>query len=556
MQPDIIAGRYRIVRPVGRGGMGTVWLCVDETLHREVALKQIGSLPGETPGDAARAMREARVTAALNHPNAISLYDVVEHDATTWLVMEYMASRTLSQLIASEGWLAPERVAAIAAQVAAALSSAHAMGIIHRDIKPGNILVGPGDEAKISDFGIARGHADVRHTQTGMVIGTPTFFSPELARGEESSFASDVWALGITLYTATEGAPPYQPQTNPLAMLSLIANEPVPPPKHAGPLRPVLAGMLDPDPSQRVSMAEALASLNRVREDSAAAAALADGPAKEQTTTRALTLESPVEPDYEQPIVIPAYSARWVDNPAAHGGFVDSPAATGELIEARAAPRAQPARQHSRVGRLIAVVLGVLVLAGAGALLANLLGSPSPSSPSTSPGAAGTVTHSQSGHRHQAGTSSSSGSGGSTTGTATTAVPPTINTSTTLSTTSAPDTTSTSPTSTSAPAGGLSASSPEAFTRLYYRTVPGNLDGGWSMLAPSMQATVGRASYDNFWHTIAAVKVSSVHAIDSSTVRYRITYTFVSGGTSVENKQLTLTRSGDTYLITSDTEAQ
>jgi eukaryotic-like serine/threonine-protein kinase len=540
MQPDVIAGRYRIVRPVGRGGMGTVWLCIDETLHRHVAVKQIGTVPGESPGDTARAMREARLTAALNHTNAVSVYDVVEHAGTTWLVMEYMASKTLSQLIASEGSLPPGRVAAIGAQVAAALTSAHSLGIIHRDIKPGNILVGDDGLAKISDFGIARGHADMRLTQTGMVTGTPAFFSPELARGEEASFASDVWALGITLYTATEGAPPYQPQTNPLAMLSVIANEPVPRPEHAGPLVPVLAGMLDPDPSRRSTMAQVLASLHRVQDQTgstpAAAASIEpadDAATREEVPPHTPTIESAVEPDYEQSVVLPPVSGRWVDEPA---------------DDSR-----QPARRRSPVGRLVRVALGLLVLAGAGALLVNVLGSFSGENPPTSTGAGDTVSTSGTGTRHHSGTSAGSSSG-STSGPASSSGPSTSGSS------SAPSTsgtvTSSPPASSSGPGGGTSASTPEGFTRLYYRTVPGNLDAGWNMLAPSMQATVGRGSYNGFWHTIKSVSLSSVDAVDATTVRYRITYTFFSGKTSTENKQLTLARSGTSYLITSDAEAQ
>ncbi|MEJ7755406.1 MAG: protein kinase [Nocardioidaceae bacterium] len=178
MESDIVAGRYRVVRAVGKGGMGTVWLGTDETLHRDVALKQVGSLPGESPDDTARAMREARLAAALNHQNAVSIFDVVEHEGSTWLVMEYVPSQTLSQLLAAEGRLSPKRVAHIGAQVAAALSSAHSTKIVHRDIKPGNILVGDNDMAKISDFGIARGDQDSKLTQTGMVSGTAAFFSP------------------------------------------------------------------------------------------------------------------------------------------------------------------------------------------------------------------------------------------------------------------------------------------------------------------------------------------------------------------------------------------
>ena len=142
MPPETIADRYRVLRPIGRGGMGTVWLCLDEVLSREVAVKQMGALPGEDTRSTTRAMREARVSAALNHENAVAVFDVVDHDGGTWLVMEYFPSQTLADLISSEGALTPARVAHIGEQVAAALASAHGLGIVHRDVKPGNVLVG------------------------------------------------------------------------------------------------------------------------------------------------------------------------------------------------------------------------------------------------------------------------------------------------------------------------------------------------------------------------------------------------------------------------------
>ena len=516
--------------------MGTVWLCTDETLHRQVAVKQIGSLPGESPRDTARAMREARLAAALNHGNAVSVYDVVEHAGSTWLVMEYMPSRTLSQIIASEGSLSPRRVTHIGAQVAAALSSAHSQGIIHRDIKPGNILVGDDDVAKISDFGIARGQQDMRLTQTGMVTGTPAFFSPELARGDDATYASDVWALGVTLYTATEGVPPHQPQTNPLAMLSVIANEPPPRPTHAGPLTPVLARMLDPDVSRRATMAQALASLRDVERQTSAV-----GPGSKDPATlaalpeqEAATLESPVEPDYEQPIALPGASGRWVDQPSVVVG--------------------SPNRDRSWLGRLAIVVLGLLVLVGAGALLVNMLGYPGggPIGASSVGQSATTKVTSSSGAVSRRHTSPPSGGSGTSSSAQTTSAP---KTSTTPRTSGPAPATSSSGTSSSQPGGGSAVMTPQEFTRLYYSTVPRDLDAGWRLLAPSMQSSVGRASYDHFWGSIKSVTVTDVLALDAHTVRYRITYTSYSGSTSVETKELTLTGNGGSYLITSDASA-
>ncbi len=261
MSGDLIGGRYLLQRAVGRGAMGTVWLGTDQTLHRDVAVKQMGAMSGENAAGAARAMREARSAAAMNHRNAVSIYDVVDHDNAPWLVMEYFPSRTLGDMIKEDGPISPERAAHIGAQVADALSDAHKLGIMHRDVKPGNILVGDGDHAKISDFGIARAEMDATLTQTGMMTGTPAYLAPEQATGGSPSTASDVWALGASIYAAVEGEPPYGTQGNPLQVLSRIVSEPVPRPDHAGPLLPILGDMLSKDPRSRPTMAEAASRL-------------------------------------------------------------------------------------------------------------------------------------------------------------------------------------------------------------------------------------------------------------------------------------------------------
>ena len=264
--PQRIAGRYLVERPIGRGGMGTVWLCRDERLEREVAVKQIGALPGETAPDLARAMREARSSAALNDPHVVSIYDVVEEQDHIWLVMEYVDSRTLAQMISQDGPLPPEAAVGIGAQIAEALATTHAAGTIHRDVKPGNILVTADQVAKISDFGIARALDQGQLTRSGMVIGTPTYFSPELARGEKPTPAADVWALGATLFAAVEGHPPYQDQPNALALLATIATSPPPAPQRAGFLTEPIERMLDPDPGSRWTMQDAAHVLARLRE--------------------------------------------------------------------------------------------------------------------------------------------------------------------------------------------------------------------------------------------------------------------------------------------------
>jgi len=178
MQPELIGARYRVQRAIGQGGMGTVWLCRDETLARDVAVKQVGLLPGESVTDSARAFREARSSAALSHRNVVTVFDIVQDHDTIWMVMEHVPGRTLSELIRDEGRLSPARTADLGAQVAAGLAAAHAAGVTHRDVKPGNVLVREDGVAKIGDFGLSRTAGDPALTQTGMVTGTPTYFSP------------------------------------------------------------------------------------------------------------------------------------------------------------------------------------------------------------------------------------------------------------------------------------------------------------------------------------------------------------------------------------------
>ncbi|MCW2831896.1 MAG: serine/threonine protein kinase, partial [Aeromicrobium sp.] len=266
MPPTTIAGRYAVERAVGRGGMGTVWLCRDEVLGRLVAVKEVGSLPGTSTSDLARALREARNSAALNHRNVVSIFDAVEDGDRNWLVMEYVPSRTLSEIVAEEGAMPPERVAWVGAQAADGLAAAHQRGTMHRDVKPGNILVTDDYHVKISDFGIARTHGDDQLTRTGVVTGTPAYFAPELAKGQEPSMAADVWGLGASLYAAVEGRLPYPEHSNAIALLTRIASGPPIPPEKAGFLTEPIARMMDPDPTTRWTMADAAHALHRLHE--------------------------------------------------------------------------------------------------------------------------------------------------------------------------------------------------------------------------------------------------------------------------------------------------
>lgn len=250
----LIADRYTLGREVGRGGMGAVWLARDEVLGRDVALKRVGWAPGGSTPDLERAEREARLAARLSHPHVVAVYDLVTEAEDQWLVMEYVEGMTLAGLVQRNGALTPDAAAPILCQAADALAAAHAAGIVHRDVKPSNILVALDGNVKLSDFGIARAEADASLTQTGLVTGSPAYLSPEVASGQLAQPASDVWSLGATLFHALSGNPPYEVGENVLGALYRIVNEPPPRLVEAGWLSPVLAATMSPDPEARWSM--------------------------------------------------------------------------------------------------------------------------------------------------------------------------------------------------------------------------------------------------------------------------------------------------------------
>ncbi len=270
----LVADRYRLDQQIGAGAMGVVWRAHDLRLDRTVALKELLMQPGLAGAEAetarARAMREGRIAARLQHPHAICVYDVALDTgsagdrAVPWLVMEYLPSRSLATVLAEQGTLPPHEAATVGRQVAAALAAAHAAGIVHRDVKPGNILLGRNGTVKITDFGISRATWDATVTRTGILAGTPAYFAPEVARGELPGPAGDVFSLGSTLYAAVEGQPPFGLDENTLALLRAVAEGRVRPPQQAGPLSAVLMQLLANDPRQRPSMPDAVAALRAV----------------------------------------------------------------------------------------------------------------------------------------------------------------------------------------------------------------------------------------------------------------------------------------------------
>ncbi len=264
---SVIAGRYRVLGRAGHGAMGTVWRAKDERLDRLVAIKQLFPDSPADPEAAertrARTIREARVTARLRHPHAVVVYDVVEQGSAAYITMEYLPSRTLTELLEENGPLVPEYVAELGTQLASALAAAHAEGVVHRDISPNNVLVTTDGSAKITDFGVAHARGEGTATGRGLVVGTPAYLAPEVADGAEPGFPSDVYSLGATLYTALEGRPPFGTDENQLALLKRVGNGHITPPTTRGPVTDAVVRLLHRDPAARPAMAGAARLLTR-----------------------------------------------------------------------------------------------------------------------------------------------------------------------------------------------------------------------------------------------------------------------------------------------------
>ncbi|MEV7428187.1 serine/threonine-protein kinase [Nocardioides sp. NPDC092400] len=493
MPPETIAGRYDVVREVGRGGMGAVWLCRDRTLGREVAVKQVGGLPGESTPHLARALREARSSAALNHPNVVSIFDAIEDGGHVWLVMEYLPSRTLSELL-KDGPLDVRRAAHLGAQVADGLAAAHARGVVHRDVKPGNILVTDDDVAKISDFGIARTLGEEQLTQTGMVAGTPLYFSPALARGGQPTPADDVWALGASLYAAVEGQPPWPAQENSIAMLMHIVGHEPPVPQHAGALTGPIRRMMNTDAEARPSMAETAAALRAIAAGSTTA--LADDAPTEALAATAVA-PAVVDPD---PTPDP------------------TPAPTPVAPVASAATAAEPDRRRRPVALLAAAA--VLVLALGAALLVGLLGGDEEDDP-------GTAGDRPSGQASRTPDRES----------ATPSPTPSPTPTPTEGTTPSEEESAEEPEDTGGPGTSpVSSGNEQQVVEDYYSLLPGDYETAWDVLSPQYQRELGYDSYSGFWSTIGSVTVDGVEPQGEGTVLVDLTY---DGGES-ETRQITV----------------
>ncbi|MFG2450851.1 serine/threonine-protein kinase [Streptomyces sp. NPDC048512] len=263
----LLAGRYRLGDVLGRGGMGTVWRAQDETLGRTVAVKELrfpSSIDDEEKRRLiTRTLREAKAIARIRNTGAVTVFDVVDEDNRPWIVMELIEGKSLAEAIREDGVLTPKRAAEVGLAILDVLRAAHRQGILHRDVKPSNVLMSDDGRVVLTDFGIAQVEGDPSITSTGMLVGAPSYISPERARGHKPGPAADLWSLGGLLYASVEGVPPYD-KGSAIATLTAVMTEPVEQPKNAGPLESVIYGLLAKDPEQRLDDAGARALLNEV----------------------------------------------------------------------------------------------------------------------------------------------------------------------------------------------------------------------------------------------------------------------------------------------------
>ncbi|MDQ0959680.1 tRNA A-37 threonylcarbamoyl transferase component Bud32 [Streptomyces sp. B4I13] len=260
MQGQLLSGRYRLADAIGSGGMGRVWRAHDELLHRAVAIKELTAALYVAESDQAvllaRTRAEARAAARINHSAVVTVHDVLEHDGRPWIVMELVEGRSLADAVKEDGRVESAEAARIGLWVLRALRAAHSAGVLHRDVKPGNVLLSHDGRVLLTDFGIAQIDGDTTITRTGEVVGSVDYLAPERVRGHDPGPSSDLWALGATLYTAVEGRSPFR-RTSPLTTLQAVVEEEAADPRHAGPLGPVISALLRKDPAARPGTAEA-----------------------------------------------------------------------------------------------------------------------------------------------------------------------------------------------------------------------------------------------------------------------------------------------------------
>ncbi|MFE4823125.1 protein kinase [Streptomyces sp. NPDC056704] len=368
----VIAGRYSLLSPLGAGGMGTVWRAYDKLLHREVAIKEVRAPAGLAASDIdrmyTRLEREAWAAARVAHPNVVTVYDVAMEEGRPWIVMELVRGQSLADLLKTEGRLSPQRAASIGLEVLAALHAAHETGVLHRDVKPANVLIAKDGRVVLTDFGIAMIEGDSALTMTGEVVGSPEFLAPERALGRRSGPASDLWSLGVLLYAAVEARSPFR-QNTPLSTLRAIVDAELPQVRRAGALTPVIEGLLRKDPDERLTAEQAEQDLRLIGQggipDTGAVQPSSDSPT---VSTQPTTRTSPADPGEQptvthslaQPTVIDPRAQTTVAEPSAQPTVaepsaqvadtdpVTQPTVADPLAQAKAAdPSAQPTVTHA-----------------------------------------------------------------------------------------------------------------------------------------------------------------------------------------------------------------
>ncbi|MFI5498314.1 serine/threonine-protein kinase [Nocardia asteroides] len=596
----LIAGRYRLTDPIGTGAMGVVWRATDVRLRRTVAVKQLLLAPGLTGSQALeaklRAMREGRIAARLHHPNAITVFDVAEEDGQPWLVMEYMNAPSLAVKLAGGATLPPLEVAGIGAQAAAALSAAHDAGIMHRDVKPANLLVGDDGTVKLTDFGISHATGDVTVTATGFLAGTPAYLAPEIARGDDPKPAADVFALGSTLYAAVEGAPPFGEGDNPLAVLHAVARGVVPEPKRAGSLGPVLMWLLTASADDRPTMAQARKAL----EDVAAGRV----PALPATATKVLPLSEPattVLPQQAAPSGATAAKggaaallggglalAKAARSAITGGSSATGTAGVADAVQRRStqgpatganADRNDPQyhdvqddvrRDDARAGAASGpppVVpappvrtdgpnnsRAILLLAAAVAAFTVMLvvlvvtrdRGADPAQRAADPVTVTTVVDGKVStvvivpEQETVTVSAPPAPPGPTTPGATSGAAPTS--------TSGKPTATPSPTTTTITTTGFGPPTPDKINQFiagYYGMLPGNIGGAWAQLAPGYQAqTGGFGEYSRFWSSVRSVTVGSITPSGENRAVVSLTYQLANGTVTSENRWIQVAGTG------------
>jgi hypothetical protein len=372
-QPRLVAERYRLVEPLGVGGMGRVWRARDEVLHRDVAIKELVPPPGLTTEERdelrGRSMREARAIARLNHPSVVRIFDVVSTDDDPWIVMEYVPSRSLQDILSSDGPVGPKRAAHIGLGLLGALRAAHRAGVLHRDVKPANVLIADDGRVLLTDFGLATVPGDPTVTRAGIVLGSPAYIAPERARDGTATPEGDLWSLGGTLHAAVEGRSPYA-RDSAMATLAALAVEPPPVPRRAGALKPAITGLLRRDPADRIDPDEAERLLLRAagrRERRGlppfSAVRLSRAPKPPGVPPSDAPVPSPTPPGPAVPDQREAEPAP--ESPAAPAPAVGGPARGVAAVIAPVAPRIPTGwsvRKRVTVGATVGAVVAVGVL--------------------------------------------------------------------------------------------------------------------------------------------------------------------------------------------------